>query len=192
MKVVLAIVGLLILIGVGYGLAFVGIIPVRSMAEKNPALKKVLVAIKLAPKTTKTVTTAHATAKPAPDPLAGERAALAAERMQLEQQRAAMQKKAVTRAVMASNTVSVVTTSPKVVAIYETMKPAELAALFEKLSDDQVCDALMKMDEQKAGKALVAMSPARAAKITTQMNRAMAARPQPGFQPQPAPATTVQ
>lgn len=191
MKVVFAILGIVLLLGVGYGLAFFGIIPVRSMAAKNPKLKSVLIAMKLDTPAKKPPTTAKVSAVPLPDPLAGDKAELAAERAQIAQERAAMQKRAALAAAPHRDPNGVIPTSPKVAAIYDTMKPAELAALFEKMSDAQVCDALLKMDEQKAGKVLVAMPPARAALITTRMNATATPATAPQ-QPQPmVPAKSV-
>ncbi|MDR3710571.1 MAG: hypothetical protein P4L33_19905 [Capsulimonadaceae bacterium] len=189
MKALLAILGVLVVLGVTYALAFFGVIPVARMAAHNAGAAKVFVALKLyhAPKSKAAMSNALAPLVPAPDPLAADRQALDAERIQLAQQKAALDKKAAG----GDTTGGPVTTSSKMSAIYDTMKPAEIAGIFEKLPDDQVCDALIHMDEQKAGKVLVALPQNRAAKLTIMMNRATANGPQTGQQAPSSVATSV-
>lgn len=185
MKFVYALLGIVLVLGVTYGLAFLGVIPVASIARHNPSAARVLTAMYLYHPKKVTTTSMIATVPPpipAEDPLAADRRELDAERAQIAAEKAALEKKP-------ADGDSGTPTSAKMVAIYDTMKPAELAGIFEKLTDAQVCDALIKMDEQKAGKVLVAMPPSRAAKLTTLMNQATG--PQNPPQQQSSVATSV-
>ena len=48
MKAVIGILVLAVIIGVVYGLAYLGVIPVAKMAAKSPAAMKILISMKLA------------------------------------------------------------------------------------------------------------------------------------------------
>ena len=184
MKALLAIVGVAVVLGVVYALAFVGVIPVARIASNNSGAAKILIALKLYHRPKPKVAAAPAAPLvPAPDPLASDRRALAAERAQLDQEKAQLAQRTPGTTGDA--------TSTKMSAIYDTMKPAEIAPIFARLSDAQVCDALVKMDEQKAGKVLVALPPDRAAKLTILMNRTTATGPQMAQQTPSSPATSV-
>ncbi len=190
MKVVIALLSIVALVGIAYGLAFAGIIPVAKLAGKNTQIHKALIAMKLEKPAPKATVTMRATAAPVVDPLAADRAALQAERAQVAQEKAVLDRKLATPIQPVHPANWIPPTSDKVAAIYATMKPSEIAAVFEKLSDAQVCDALLKMDESKAGKVLVAMPPARAAILTTRMNQATAPT-QSGAESQAIPVASV-
>lgn len=197
MKIALPIISLLVILGIVYGLAFVGALPVKKLAQHSKPAARILTALKLyrVPRA--------APSKPGkkllpipPDPLAADKMALAAEKQQLDVEKAALDKRLAAPVpppapAAAPAAASAFTTSGKMSAIYDTMKPAEIAAIFTKLPDTQVCDALIKMDEQKAGKVLVALPAARAARLTMMMNQATATGPQTPQPAQSSPATSV-
>jgi len=143
------------LLGITYGLAYVGVIPVKKIAGKTPIVHQMLRMINLEQPPKKTVAITAAIVAPPPPPIL-------------------IPTKASTPIRSMSSPPAEIVTSSKVSAIYDTMKPASLALIFAKLPDSQVCDALLKMDEQKAGKVLVAMPPNRSAKLTILMNQATA------------------
>jgi hypothetical protein len=142
------------LLGITYGLAYVGVIPVKKIAGKTPIVHQMLRMINLEQSPKKSVVIA---AVPPPPPAPAPLPATVS-----------------TQIKSIPTTPTEIVTSSKVSAIYDTMKPASLALIFAKLPDSQVCDALLKMDEQKAGKVLVAMPPNRSAKLTILMNQATA------------------
>ena len=191
MKALVITVSLLAVLGIVYGLAFVGIIPVRQIAKKSKPAEAILTAMKLYhPAPSKSASHPPAQLAQAPDPLASDRAALQAEREQLAIEKIQLDKK-LTAGPPASASPASVPTSSKMSAIYDTMKPSEIAQIFAKLPNPPVCDALMNMDEMKAGKVLAAMPPDRAAKLTTLLNQTMASNPQTDQQAQSLPATSV-
>jgi hypothetical protein len=184
MKALVALITILAILGSVYALALVGVIPVKPIALSSPAAAKLLIALKLYHPVAKKAAIVAALPLTSPDPLAADRASLQAERQQLVIEKAALDKK------MAGGG-SGVTTSSKMSAIYDTMKPAQIASIFAKLPDAQVCDAIVKMDEMEAGKVLAAIPPDRAAKITILLNQTTASNPQTGQQAQSLPATSV-
>jgi flagellar motility protein MotE (MotC chaperone) len=199
MKVAIALAALIATLGVVYALAFIGVIPVKSLAAKNPIVGKALAAIKLVPKkkakspilaaSSKSGTSLKGSA--APDPLASQKAQLAAEQAQLAQEKAQLDSKLNSASAAPSPVRRTSITSAKMSAIYDTMKPAEIASLFEKLPDSQVVDALTKMDEDKAGKVLTAMPVKRAAKLTTIINKTTATPLQTAQSGASSPATSL-
>ena len=60
-------------------------------------------------------------------------------------------------------------TAAKLVAIYDTMSPDDIARIFGKLPDPQVIPILMQLDEKKDGRILAALPPDRAARINLVM-----------------------
>jgi len=193
MKAIVGFLVVFILIGVVYGLAFVGIIPVAKIAGKSHAATSLLVALKLEkPHKNKAIRLTGAPIAPASvaDPNADQKAALDAERDQLQQEKAMLDRR-MQIARTSKPAALFVPTSDKMVDIYDTMKPDDLAHLFGKLSDASVADALSRMDEGKAGKVLVAMPVDRAAKITALMNRvASGAQPATGVAQEPLQSPT--
>jgi flagellar motility protein MotE (MotC chaperone) len=209
MKAVFAILGVVVVLGIVYGLAFMGIIPVKKMAAKNPALAKILAPLHLAPAKPKATAVVAKAGTDATDPqqqtLDAQKKQLADDRAQLDKDKAAFdaqkQSPSPTPAVGADGTASVDGASPngtaaadtgaKLSAIYATMSPDDIAKIFAKLPDPVVIQNLMPLDEGKAGKVLAAMPADRAARLSQQMMghglaRQAAATPPPGV-----PVTTI-
>lgn len=176
MKVVFSILGLVILVGVLYGLAFFGVIPVQKMAAKNPALAKTLAKLHLA--SAKPKGTAKAAAA---QPLTPQMQALQAQQQQIDTARAQLVKdqaafeaekqQAAPAATSGSTTTpaGTVDTGAKISAIYATMSPDDIAKIFAKMPDPVVIQNLMPLDEETAGKVLAAMPADRAARLSQQM-----------------------
>ena len=180
MKAVVIFLVVFILFDVLYGLAYVGIIPVSKLAGNSPVATKILIALKLEKpqknKKGKSLNSKHMDAQaptaagPSANELNDQKIALDAEMAQIQKEKAMLSQK--TQAAKAINAAPVfIPTSDKIVNIYDTMKPDDLARIFEKMSDASVADALSRMDEGKAGKVLVAMPVDRTAKLTALMNR---------------------
>jgi flagellar motility protein MotE (MotC chaperone) len=207
MKAVFAIIGLIVVLGIVYGLAFMGIIPVKKMAAKNPALAKILAPLHLAPakpKATAVVAKADTTAG-ATDPqqktLDAQKKQLTDDRAQLDKDKAAFEAQKQSSSPTptgdtasadgsAPNGTSVADSGAKLSAIYATMSSDDIAKIFAKLPDPVVIQNLMPLDEGKAGKVLAAMPADRAARLSQQMMAhgptRQASAPSPG-----APATTI-
>ncbi len=173
MKAAFAVLGLLALLGVVYGLAFFGIIPVQKMADKSPALASALVSMHLArPK--KHVAPLPQTAKaasPEQQALDAQKKQLAADRAQLDKDRADWEAQKQQAAAPASGTDTPAEDSgAKLNAIYATMSPDDIARIFAKLPDPDVMAALTQLDEKKAGKILAALPDDRAARLTRRMS----------------------
>ena len=198
MKAVLGVLSLVVVLGVVYGLAFLGVIPVQKMAAKNPSLAKVLAKIRLAPVKPKGALAAKAGAKPPADPqqqaLQNQQKQLAVDRAQLDKDKAAFEAAKQTptpppRANGAMTAGAATTpagdTDAKLKAIYATMSPDDIAVIFAKMPDPIVIQNLMPLDESKAGKILAALPADRAARLSQQMmaqtptRQASAAAPQP-------------
>ena len=175
MKIVFSILGLLVLLGILYGLAFLGVIPAQKMADKNPSLAKVLYQMHLAKAKPKAAPKLAALPKPDPrqQQIQAEQAQVAADRAQLEKDKAAfaIQKQQAAAPPPSPSTAapSSADTSAKLSAIYATMSPDDIAKIFEKLPDPDVIQNLMPLDEKKAGKILAAMPADRAARLSRQM-----------------------
>lgn len=177
MKALFTIVGLLVTLAVLYALAFLGVIPVQKWADKNPGLAKPLMAMHLA--RAKRKPTLPAPAAPKPDPqrqiLAAAQKQLAADRTQLAKDRDAFEAQKQQAAAPAPNAgVPGTDTNAKLLAIYDTMSPDDIAKIFTKLPDPAVIQSLLPLDEKKAGKILAALPPDRAARLARRM---MAAAP---------------
>ena len=192
MKIAIPVLGLLALLGIAYGLAFFGIIPVQKMADHSPKLAHALIALHLA-KAKKPMTAAGKSAAPtavSPEQealntqkkqLADAQAKLAKDRADFEAQQAAPTPSPASAASPnAASAASPNAASPasgpapdtagKLSAIYAAMSPDDLIPLFSKLPDPDVVSALMGLDEKKAGKVLAALPPARAARLTQEMS----------------------
>ena len=193
MKAVLGIFGLLAVLGVVYGLAFVGIIPTQKLADKSPALGKTLIALHLAkPKATKAA--AKSPAASTPQALDAEKQQIAAERAQLDKDRAALAAQPPAPAappVPPPDSPPAPDTGAKLIALYATMSPDDLAPIFGKLPDPLVIKTLMQMDEKKAGKVLAALPPDRAARLSEIMLSRSAVHAASAAAA-PAPASVIQ
>lgn len=175
MKAGLLIVGsIIVIVGVLYGLAFVGIIPTRKWAEKSPKMARMLAALHLAPK----VKPKKAAA--APDPalaaLDAQKKQLVADRAQLDKDQAAFEdekQKAAAPAAASNPNSAAPPPAPgaKLAAIYATMSPDDLARIFIKLPDPAVASTLSHLDEKKAGKILAALPSDRAARLSLTLGR---------------------
>lgn len=175
LKIALLLLLPVVLLAVTWGLAKFGVIPVRKMAEKNPQIRPVLKALKLdspqLPARTGTV------AAP-PDPLAGERKALQAQREALEDERKKWeaQKQSQMRAESDARAAAMrAAPDPKnltrMAAVYEQMPAATVTRIFGKMRDDQVIALLRRMDEKRVGEILAAVTPERAARLTLSLSR---------------------
>ena len=173
MKAVIGVFSVVALLGVLYGLAFLGVIPVQKMAGKSPALASALSALHLA-KAKKPAP--HAAPGPAPDPervaLDAQKKALAGERAQLEKDRASLEARKQPPA--ATSDGASPTPAPddaaKLGAIYATMSPDDLSRIFGKLPDPDVIRSLTQLDEKKAGQVLAALPADRAARLARRMS----------------------
>ncbi len=175
-KIIVLIVLLGVMVGGAYGLAKIGIIPVKSMARKSPALRSMLARIGLNSPAVPALRRA-AVALP-PDPLAAQKRALVTERAALQQERDAWeserqaQQKSTVQAQTASQSA---TPDPKqltrMASVYEEMAPEAVTRIFTKLPDGQVIALLRRMDEQQVGLILAASPPDRAARLTLTLSR---------------------
>lgn len=194
MKAVIGLLGVAALLGVVYGLAFFGIIPVQKMAGKSPALASALVALHLA-KTKKPAHNVSPGAAPNPEQQAldAQKKRLAADRAQLEKDRATLEAQK-QQAPPAPDGVAPPALSPdnaaKLGAIYATMSPDDLARIFGKLPDPDVIQSLTQLDEKKAGQVLAALPADRAARLTRRMSRVSLASVPSGV-PAPSPRTSL-
>lgn len=182
MKIILTVLGLVVVLGVLYGLAFLGVIPVQKMAAKNPAMAKALAKMHLAPAKPKAAvaakTAATAPADPQQQALQTQQKQLAADRAQLDKDRTAFEAEKQQPPTPAGGTISATsdggTAAPgdlnaKLTAIYATMSPDDIAKIFAKLPDSVVIQNLTPLDERQAGKVLAAMPPDRAARLSQLM-----------------------
>lgn len=172
MKAVFGLLGLLAILGIAYGLAFFGVIPTQKMADKSPALAQALKALHLA-KPKKAVAAAPPPAggvSPAQSALNAQRKQLAADRVQLDKDRADFEAQKQAAPAPAALTQSAPQDgSAKLDAIYAAMSPDDLARLFARQPDPDVVRALADLDEKKAGKVLAALPDARAARLAHRM-----------------------
>lgn len=196
MKAVFGIFGVLALLGVVYGLAFLGIIPVQKMAGQSPALVHALAALHLA-KAKKPAHGASPVAAPNPERLAldAQKKKLAADQAQLEKDRATLeaQKRQPATPADGGSGVSPASASDNTVklgAIYATMSADDLARIFGKLPDPDVIASLTQLDEKKAGQVLATLPADRAARLTRRMSRVSAAN-SPSGAPAPSPRMSL-
>ena len=197
MKAVLGIFGLLALLGIVYGLAFFGIIPTKKLAAKSPAVAKMLAALHLVKpqlKASKVASKLPAALSPEQKALDAEKQQIAAQRAQLEKDRAsldAQRQQAAASPTPAPDAPPAPDTGTKLIALYATMSPDDLAPIFGKLPDPMVVQTLMQMDEKKAGKVLAALPPDRAARLSELMMSHSPAR-QASVAAAPVPASVIQ
>ncbi len=179
MKIALPVFGLIAVLGLAYGLAFLGIIPAQKMADHSPGLGKTLIALHLAkpkkPAATKTAASAPATVSPEQDALNAEKKQIADSKAALAKAQAdfeAEQQAAKTApASPAAQIAAPPQTAAKLDAIYAAMSPDDLVTLFARLPDPAVLRALVNLDDKKAGKVLAGLPPARAARLTEALSR---------------------
>jgi flagellar motility protein MotE (MotC chaperone) len=177
---------LFLVLGGAYGLAKVGVIPIRQVAAKNHALGLALHLIGLDTPKLPSVHVTPASAV-APDPLDSQRRALAAQRSALDKERADwdVQRQAQVKTAAVKTVTEQAVADPKSIArlaaIYEQM-PAETAnKIFSKLPDPEVIALLRKMDEKKVSQILAIVPPDRAARMTLSLSKpAETAAPPPG------------
>jgi hypothetical protein len=191
MKITLTILGLLVALGVLYGLAFVGIIPVQKWADKDPALGKTLAQMHLA--VIKPKIALKTGASPKPDPaqqkIQAEQKQIVADRALLEKDKAAFAAQQQQAAAQAANTAAAgnspggTDTRAKLIAIFATMSPDDISPIFAKLPDTAAIQYLMPLDEKKAGKILAAMPADRAARLSRQMMTASSSPQQTASNP---------
>lgn len=196
MKAVLGIFGVLVLLGVAYGLAFLGVIPVQKIAGKSPTLASALKALHLA-KAKKPARVASPAAAPDPERLAldAQKKKLAADQAQLEKDRATLEAQKQTPAPPAdgdggASPAPVSDNAAKLGAIYATMSADDLARIFGKLPDPDVIASLAQLDEKKAGQVLATLPADRAARLTRQMSRVTLASASPNA-PLPSPRASL-
>jgi flagellar motility protein MotE (MotC chaperone) len=162
-------------LGVTWGLAKFGVIPVRQMAAKNPKLQPVLKAIGL---DTPKLPAATVAAVAKPDPLAAEKKSIQAQRDQIEDERKKWeaQRQAQLRADSDSRA-AVLRAQPdpknlaRMASVYEQMPADKVTIIFGKMRDDQVTALLRRMDEKRVGQILAAVTPERAARLTLALAR---------------------
>ncbi len=193
MKVFIGFFVFLLILGAVYGLAFFQIIPAQKLADKNPSLLPMLKAVLLAKAKPKHKPVVAATPAETPQSiaakkLAADQAKLASDRADLDRERAAFEQSK-SQATLAS-TPGDTTPAPreKLVSIYTTMAPEDVAKIMEHVPDKSVLADLTLLDEKRAGKILAAMPADRAAKLSELM---ASQKPQPTA-PQPHPATYLQ
>jgi len=181
------------LLGVVYGLAFFGIIPVQKMADKSPGLASTLTKLHLA-KAKKPAPATPPGAAPSPEQQAldAQKKQTAADRAQLDKDRADFEAQ---KAQPAAPPDGVASTPPpdhaaKLGAIYATMSADDLARIFGKQPDPDVIQSLTQLDEKKAGQVLAALPADRAARLTRQMSRVNLASSGSGA-PVPSPRTSL-
>ena len=176
MKIAIPVLGLIVLLGIAYGLAFFGIIPAQKMADKSPGLAKGLIALHLAK--AKKPASAHkaglvaAAVSPEQEALNTQKKQLADAQAKLAKDQADFeaQKQTASTAPAAVASAPAQDTAGKLSAIYAAMSADDLVTIFTKLPDPDVVTALMGLDEKKAGKVLAALPPTRAAHLTQEMS----------------------
>lgn len=191
MKFVYAILGVVAVLGVVYALAFFGVIPAQKIANKNASARSFLKALHLAkdPPVVKPVVAMATTADLAADDpikkmaderaqLDSEKAAIDAEKAQVDQEKASTQSTA--------DAASDADSRAKLISIYSTMDPDDLAQIMGHIPDQSVIEDLQAMDEKRAGKILAALPADRAAKLS----ELMTLPPTPAA-PTPAPKTSL-
>jgi flagellar motility protein MotE (MotC chaperone) len=194
MKFVTGFFVLLLLLGAVYGLAFFQIIPAQKLADKNPQLLSILKTVRLAkdkpkPKPVAVAAPVEPPQNVAAKKLAAERAKLASDRAQLEQERAAFEQSRSKATVTAASTDNdAASPRDKLISIYATMSPEDVAKILEHVPDRSVLQDLVLLDEKRAGKILAAMPADRAAKLS----ELMAAQKPPTTVATTHPATYLQ
>lgn len=172
MKFVFGLLTLIIVLGVVYGLAFFGIIPVQKMADKSPALAQALLPLHLIKAKGRSQLPIMAAApSPQQQALDAQKKQLDADRAQLDKDRGDWEaQKRQAAAPATSDGTPLPDNAAKLNAIYAAMAPDDLSRIFAKVPDTDVITALTQMDEKKAGKILAALPADRSARLTRQMS----------------------
>jgi len=192
-KAVIGLLGVAALLGLAYGLAFFGIIPVQKMAGKSPALASALTALHLAkPKKPAPGVPPALAPNPGQQALDAQKKKLAADRAQLEKDRAALESQKQQPPAPPDGVPPIPSpdNAAKLGAIYATMSADDLARIFGKLPDPDVIRSLSQIDEKKAGQVLAALPADRAARIARQMSRVSLASA-PSGAPAASPRTSL-
>ncbi|HLJ53422.1 MAG TPA: hypothetical protein VKT77_00200 [Chthonomonadaceae bacterium] len=171
-----------LMLGGAYGLAKIGVIPVKRLTARNRAARTLVRLVGLdSPRLPAVqVNAPHAAA---PDPLAAERKELAGQRQALEKQRADWENVKRTQAKNAEAAAAAerAATDPKAIArlaaVYEQMPPDAVSKIFAKLPETEVLALLRKMEEKKVGEILAANAPDRAARLTLALSKPAPAAP---------------
>ncbi len=175
---------LFLILGGLYGLAKVGVIPVRKLAAKNRLARQVVRLIGLDSSKLPAVQVTPARAL-VTDPLDSQRKVLLAQKTAFDKERSDWENvqkvQAKTAAAKAAEQRAAV--DPKSIArmatVYEQM-PADTAnKIFSKLPDPEVIALLRKMDEKKVGQILAIVPPDRAARMTLSLSKPIASTPPP-------------
>ncbi len=140
MKAVFGLLALFALLGVVYGLAFFGIIPVQKMADKSPALASKLILLHLArpKKLAASFPRSARPSSPEQQALDAQKKQLAADRAQLDKDRADFEAQKQPAAAPAASADPSADSAAKLTAIYATMSPDDIARIFAKLPDPDV------------------------------------------------------
>ena len=179
--VLFTVVPLALVLGVGYGLAKANIVPAQKMAEKSPALARVLKPLGLYKIPPAKPASATPTVSPEQQALNAQRESLQKERADWEAQKQAQAKseeQAKTDKAK-QETAAAPSLDPREIArlasIYEQMAADNIVKIFAKMPDPQILALLRRMDEKKVGEVLAAIPPERAAFFTLQLSRASTA-----------------
>ncbi|GBC95406.1 hypothetical protein HRbin16_01195 [bacterium HR16] len=158
-RLLLVLILLTVLLGVPYGLAKMGIIPVAKLTAKNPALANLARTVGLIPRkqTVKADTKAESSSSPAPD---------ASRPMKV----AEPPRPAVQPPVTVSAPVSAGDNAGRqigwVAKVYENMEPEEAVHIFAKMDDREVVPLLRRMKQRQVAQILALMPPDRAARLS--------------------------
>jgi len=194
MKAIIGLLGIVAVLGVVYGLAFLGILPVQKMAVKSPALASALAALHLAkPKKAMPSTPPGAAPNPEQQALDAQKKRLAADRAQLDKDRAALEAQKQPSPAPPDGSAPPAPSSDNAVklgAIYATMSADDLARIFGKQPDPDVIQSLTQLDEKKAGQVFATLPADRAARLARQMSRVNLASG-PSGAPAPSPRTSL-
>lgn len=159
-RLLIILVVLVILLGVPYGLAKIGVIPVAKLAAKNPALAKFARSIGLMPRprAVKADTKQESTAslpKPAATPSNTSRPAPPA-----------LAPLPSARSGAAGNPDSAGRQVGWVAKVYENMEPEQAVRILERMNDREVIALLRRMKQRQVASILALMPPDRAARLS--------------------------
>jgi hypothetical protein len=172
MKAAIGILVFVLILGAVYGLAFVGVIPVQKIADGNPSALRFLMALHLA-KSRPPSKRVLAAARPSPPVDAAknptpEQPRTDAPQTQLDAAPAQTSANVVQPA-SAQIGSPPVDERQRLIGIYGTMDPDDLANIFSHISDREAVQDLVSLDEKKAGKVLAALPADRAARLSELM-----------------------
>lgn len=151
---------LLVLLGVPYGLAKMGVIPVAKLTAKNPALAKVARTLGLIPRqqTVKASTKQEKVSSPA------------SESSPVETKPADLPRTAPPPPIAAPAPSSSTDTASRQIGwmakVYEEMEPEEAVRIFAKMDDREVVPLLRRMKQRQVAQILALMPPDRAARLS--------------------------